>query len=673
MAHRPSPEQEVIIASRASTLLIDAVAGAGKTTTLAMLASRAPRTGSVLECLSFTDSAAKRFRQKLDEEGAPKFLRPRTLADFAQWHLETLVKANVLDEPARLSLATEIRKKLVQAADIVWRRYEERGVDSEFDFNLENNAERLDQIYQVLCRLKSSLRTHRFEEDDFHSFGFHEILEELDLPEPLLEICVAYERSRQVVPGEFAWQTSLDLVPDLVRVLTLDPYAVEKLPKAAVLLVDEWHDVNAAEFELIRLLRRNARLVVVADRDQVIDESRGAELRFSTTEFDAFYKPARLPLKQSRRFGAALSRRATALVSRKVESVEGLHTTIHKLSYDPQDRRGCADAVVQHVRKLYQAEHAVKYSDIAIVVREEDHSIEIENRLLDEGIPYRCEGIASYLLRPEILMLRALLHICSKYYEPLRAGPANVDEMVTALAMFVSMSSVGADWKMDYHQASRRGSKDPLQQAKEDIGKEPAALEWFLTGVLCRPHDSDQTGMKRWKSRLKDFVETVMPNAGTMSAAELLMLADQRLDLAAAVHRAFLQHSQADSAARSIRSFIDFAGRFPRHSLSQFLDELQARQKKVAALNWSQRTGPQIALATIKTAKGQEWNHVIIPYLQAGEFPRGRDLAEESRFLYVAMTRARESLAIAEPSEAFRSLRSPLLHGPRARAMEDDS
>jgi DNA helicase-2/ATP-dependent DNA helicase PcrA len=78
----------------------------------------------------------------------------------------------------------------------------------------------------------------------------------------------------------------------------------------------------------------------------------------------------------------------------------------------------------------------------------------------------------------------------------------------------------------------------------------------------------------------------------------------------------------------------------------------------------------RVVLATVKSAKGQEWKHVVIPYVQNGEFPRGSDLAEERRFLYVAMTRAQESLTIAEPSDEFRNLRSSLLHGPQARRVE---
>jgi DNA helicase-2/ATP-dependent DNA helicase PcrA len=533
----------------------------------------------------------------------------------------------------------------------------------------------VDQIYQVLCRLKAGLKTHQFEEDDFRSFGLYEIVEQLDLPQALVEICAAYERRRQMLPGEFSWQTEEDLVPDLVWLLTHYPNAIDVLPRVSCMLVDEWHDVNAAEFELIRLLRRNARLVVVADRDQVIDENRGAELRFSTTEFDAIYKPMRLPLKQSRRFGPTLARRATSLVSRKVESIGGgLHTVIHKLYYDPTDRTACARVIVEHVQELYEAEHSVRHSDIAIVIRAEDHSIEIENLLLDHGkIPYACEGISSYLLRPEILMLRALLHVISGYYDTLRSDLSMTHDLVSALAMFVSMSSRREDWEMDAHQAFSRSAKDPLERAKEEIGKEPSALGWFLTGVLCQAHKVDQSAMRRWKARLKEFVETMMPNADSLSAAELLTLASQKLDLAAAVHRAYFQRSQADSAARSIRSFIKFAEKFPSHSLRQFLDELFARQQKMAAFTRYQRSGPQITIATIRSAKGQEWKHVVLPYLQDKEFPRGRDMAEESRFLYVAMTRAQESLAIAEPSEEFRTWRSPLLHGPRARRMEEAS
>lgn len=675
MPNNPTPEQAAVIYCPAKVQLIDAVAGSGKTTTLAMVArdwSARPDSAGRIACLSFTESAKRRFKQKLIQEEAPHTLMPATLIEYAQFGLNTLIRAGHLGQPHMLNSAIDIRARLVDAADAVWRKYEERG-GTDFDFAFEHNTDRIDQLLNILRRLKAGLMTHSFDDDDFDSFGKYDIAEKLDVPVEAIEICAAHERIRHRMPGEFDWQDKDDVVPDLVRFLELNPSTLSAIPRVSLFLIDEWHDVNASEFELIRVMRRGARLVVVADRDQVIDEARGAELRFSTDAFFHTYAgAARLPLSKSRRFGASLSRQASSVTSRRVESIEGLHTTLRKLTYDPTIRTSCASAIVDHIKKLHMENQKTKYSDIAIVVRAEDQSIEIENMLLDGGIPYECDGISSYLLRPEILMLRALLHLVSGNYEHLRQDQETTRLMVSALAMFVSMSRNPKDWNTDYYEGAKK-IIDPLEQAKEMIAKEPSTLAFFFSGVLCRVHDYDRDSTRRWKARFSRLIEELKTDSAPLSASDLLERADSHLDLSAAVNRALLQRSQADSAIRSIRSFIAFARKCGAMDAKTFLDELDRRQKSLSSHTAGQRKRQQLTLATVKSAKGHEWSHVIIPYVQTGAFPRGSNLAEEKRFLYVAMTRAKESLTIAEPSDEFKAFRSSLLHSERARGTDDVS
>jgi DNA helicase II / ATP-dependent DNA helicase PcrA len=661
----PTAEQAAIISCPTKVQLVDAVAGSGKTTTLAMVArdwSMHPERVGRVACLSFTESAKRRFKHQLVQEEVPNTVIPATLIEYAQFVQNCLIRGGEFDRPYVLRAAVDIRARVVDAADAVWRKYEERG-GTDFDFSFENNTERIDQLLKILRRLKAGLRTRQFDDDDFNSIGIYELAEDIDVPVEAVEICAAHERMRRRMPGEFEWQTDDDIVADLVGVLTQNPAALRSIPRVSLFLIDEWHDVNASEFQLISILRRDARLIVVADRDQVIDESRGAELRFSTDGFfSAYTGAARLPLSLSRRFGASLARKASRITSRVVESIEDIHTTVRNLQYDPTIRTSCASVVIRQVQKLNTDSQKIKYSDIAIVVREEDQSIEIENMLLDSGIPYECNGVESYLLRPEILMLRALLHLVSGHYELLRQDQETTKLMVGALAMFVSMSRNPKDWKIDAYE-NAKPILDPLEQAKDMIAKEPTTLKFFFSGVLCREHDYDRHSTRRWKSRFARFVEKLEKDAPSMNAADLLKHVHLQLDLPAAVNRALLQRNQADSAVRSIRSFIAFAEQFPSMGAKEFLDELNERQKKISARTAGQRRRHQLILTTVKSAKGHEWPHVIIPYVQSGEFPRTSNLAEEKRFLYVAMTRAMESLSIAEPSDDFKGFRSALLHG----------
>ncbi|QGZ40613.1 DNA helicase-2/ATP-dependent DNA helicase PcrA [Pseudoduganella flava] len=672
MAHEPSKEQAEIIQSRANVILIDAVAGAGKTTTLCMTGIEACRRGlapAAVTCLAFSDGAKKRFVEKLAEEGAPSGIAPLTIAEFALRHLRKLDTTGLFALPPLLGPA-QVRDRLTEAAAAVWQRYEANGTQSDFDFGIEQSPDRIDHLFQVLRLLKATLSTHRFGDDDFASVQRFEMADELDLPVELIDICAAYERLREPEPGEFNWQTADDFVPDLVRVLDLNQGAAQQLWAPALYLIDEWHDVNAAEFALVRLLKRRARLIVVGDRDQVIDAARGAALRFSTDLFSATYpEAARLPLRRSRRFGAALARAASRLTSRPVEALDGLHTVQHKLAYDPGVPMGCARAVAAHVKSLHGAHHDVKLSDIAIVTREDDQSIDLENALIDANIPYRCEGIESYLLRPEILFMRALLHIVSGCYDTLDKDKPTVRAMVGALAAFVSMPGDAAQFDSSYLQVSRTARHDPLEQAIETVAATPASLHWFFDGIVCKPHDADTIITRNWKAKFAACVATLAERKETLAtAADVLQAVRGMIDLKAAVGRAVPRRSEADAALRSIAHFAEFAAAYGNKPVEQFLQELRGRQRKLSARTDANRARAQLVLTTVRTAKGQEWNHVIVPYLQHGEFPRSADLAEERRFLYVAMTRAQESLTLCQPDEAHRRMWSPLLHGAEARA-----
>jgi DNA helicase-2/ATP-dependent DNA helicase PcrA len=66
----------------------------------------------------------------------------------------------------------------------------------------------------------------------------------------------------------------------------------------------------------------------------------------------------------------------------------------------------------------------------------------------------------------------------------------------------------------------------------------------------------------------------------------------------------------------------------------------------------------------VQSAKGREWQHVLLPYMEEGQFPRatrnGEEFAEERRYLYVAISRAIAGLTLFEPAAAER--RSRLLN-----------
>ena len=664
----PTTEQQIIVSNTSRVVLIEAVAGAGKTTTLALVAAQAQLAPARILALCFTQGAKGRLIEKLLQEGAARGISVLTMEEWAQTQIQRLVQLNYLERPKTYRNDESIRHHLVAAANGVWERCQQRGGGSDFNFAFEHDNKRLEELLLLLTRLKSTLSSLQFYEDDCGQECLDALAEEFDVPAVAIEICRAYEMRRQAVAGEFLWQTAADFVPDLVLMLRIHSQAISEIQAFSLILVDEWHDVNAAEFTLLQIVKRSARLLVVGDRDQTIHTARGADLHFSTTGFDLGFPGAtRLSLSQTQRFGPALSRMASRSIHpRNCLSIAGSHTMIRQVNYSPDDPNHCATLVVTQIKKIFEEEAKTSYGDIAVIVREADQSLAIENAFLDSGMAYHCEGFDSYLLRPEILMLRALLHLVADDFTSLRNDSDACKRMVAALTLYLAVPIHDQRWQTDYHSENTTGQAFSwIEQATQTIIRDPETLAFFIDGVLCKQNDHDSTTVAGWRAQFAAAVAVLKADFKQSSAVEVLNYINTQLRLKDATSRAFISRGRADSASRSIRSFISFAARFQQHNAGQFLAELGARQEKAAKYRARPKTERQITLTTVAASKGQEWPHVLIPYMQENEFPRRNDKAEEKRYFYVGITRAMESLSLFEPDDKHAHLRSSLLHGAR--------
>lgn len=661
MSITPTPEQAAILAANDPVIMIEAVAGAGKTTVLAWVLRKACLKLAPARALAlcFSEGAKERFREKFAEEGVPKGILNLTMEEFALEQIARLAEAGQLERPVLYDADEQIRPEIIAAAESVWSRYNARGIRTDFDFSFHNN-QRVEAFIQLLVGLKATLRTLVFDEQ-----SAAEIAESVDEPTELIEICMEYER-RRCQDGEFLWQSRFDPVTDLIALIRRRPELAGAIPRFDICVVDEWHDVNAAEFELIQLIARRARLVVVGDRDQIINAARGADPSFSSNGFDlAFPRARRYPLSRTFRFGNRVSKAVAAMMKKPCVSFEGLQTTVSRESYDLDAADDCAEKVVGRIESL--AERAqFRLTDLAIVMRDADQSIAIENLLIDRGIPYRCSGFDSYLVRPEILMLRGLLHIASGSYATLAGDRETCGRLVRSLGLY---ASARFDTELDYNTLSAADQSLPREKKDEKLWKEaeriiadePATLEFFFSGRLCRHTEFDTAAIMRWKTRFAEVVAKLKEMTATEPAWQILERAAAQLDLASATSRVFVSRGKADSAARSIDAFVGFAKRFQKMSAGRFLEELASRQQKTGKKQNYLRSRAQLDLTTIQFAKGKEWPHVFIPYLERDQFPRTGNMADERRLLYVAITRAMTSVTLFEPSDRYRGRASVLV------------
>jgi DNA helicase-2/ATP-dependent DNA helicase PcrA len=672
MSTQANSQQTAILQSPNKVKLIDAVAGAGKTTTLAMEARRARDEGLAergILALCFSRGARLRFYEKLKEEvGDDSSVFVMTVEDFARQLIDDLAERGRISRPVVHPDVEGIRGELVDAAGRVWQRYQEQGVRSDFNFGLDENNQHLDDIARRLAQLKAALATREFapkeseslddeDNDDAADYDESGDGEQAGQPDPVADIIREYEAQRHPYPEEFRWQGPNDAVADLVWLLQREPALAQELRRWSLYLVDEWHDVNAAEFELLALLRRGARLVVAGDKDQTINRDRGADPVYSGQRFMQAYRAdaQRFPLGMSYRFGRDAAVLADGLTHNGCEGRPDRDTLVRRLRYDPSQPGACAHQVAGVIQAAMQKGRPKPSNrDFAVVLRDVDQSIEIETALMEAKIPYKCDGFETFLLLPETLLLRGILHYVSDDYSALRGRADTCVQMVLALSRYFYLTRDPKHWKLEW--AERRSV---LGYAQDEVKRTPEVLKSFFDGALLRETEFDSPQARQSKNLIRPVIAKMASQGSSATAYELLAMLRNEVDLHDATSRAFVSRERVASARRSIDAFLRFAASHGQAPAAEFLATLTRMENDVAMERKSKNANSigtrrsLVRVTTIQAAKGREWPYVLMPFLAQDEFVRGNDATNEVRHLYVGLTRVMKELVLFEPDEEW--------------------
>lgn len=434
------------------------------------------------------------------------------------------------------------------------------------------------------------------------------------------------------------------------------------------LLVDEFQDANIAQIELVELLGRTPdrpdNVMVVGDDDQSIYRFRGASFA-AFAEFDRRFSlapahdrtaappgpPPRLRIEQNFRSVGNVLDIANRLIGRnqtRFEPDKRLRTereTGPKVELvvcgGPEDE---AVAIVDAIRA--RLGDAANWSDAAVLYRKHKHREAIVTRLRDEEIPYTVVGGLSLFATPEIRDLE----------QGLRAIADPHDDVALTRLM------TAGPWRLDALEilrVTRTASFDKRHLI--DVVPELVAAD---AGAIA----PDTRAKLR---RMLDVIEELQPQTwreGPFTILErFLEITGQVLDLVA------IDTTEAHRVVVNIASFMRFAADWqsahPQGTLAGFVDYLDAYQAAGGELPTSVELAEDVAgvrLMTLYQAKGLEFRHVFIPALLEDEWPTregwsgyfptdllrekitGGDIhtEEERRLLYVAMTRAQDSLML---------------------------
>lgn len=621
-----TPEQRAIVTHRARSILIGAVAGSGKTTTLAQCVAHRERGGVPARdilVLVFTPAAEQVFRERLAQAGASRHVRVQTYAAFARSLLEGWAATGTIDgAEGHLHDAQAMRPHLYEAIEDASERMPDR------DYRYDLNSEHAESIVNHLSRLKGTLDLRKFEYADDA-----ELADELDLPRGLIGICRQYESLRNTDVGAYAFESESDYVYDVLQLADQLPEQLH-WPRYGLIVADEWHDANAGHIRLLRKLAdEHTQVIAAGDKEQVVHSWNGADPRFMGEAYLALFPGTQaLPLSLSFRCGPTLSACAQHLSGQRFGSARIRDTEVAVVAYRGDDVTDGARQTIDTVLALSRNAGDVTLADVAILLRDPHQSIPLENALIGAGIAYQVDGFASYFNRIEVRMLRGILHIVAGTIASV-GDKAEIEPILRALGVFASVQLSDRDWTL----------------AARDIAEHPTDIAEFYRGQLTRVHagrENLDAPVHRWRERFAKVCDFLIAQAAEWSAGELLAHAAQELQIADTTRRLFVHRIEAQAIAKSIDGFVAHA-RQTGLSVGDFLATLEQAQRRAMQLKKNQHA---LTLATARDAKGKEWKHVLMPFLVNGEFPDARnEPGEERRLFYVAITRASDRLVLFVP------------------------
>ncbi|MBV8123123.1 MAG: ATP-dependent helicase [Burkholderiaceae bacterium] len=626
----PSSEQRAIQLARLRHIVVEANAGATKTTTLALRMAQALHRGAEPERLlglTYTQGAVDAWRAALLRMGVgasvARRLRLMTFDDFSTACLQGLEGPGC----QKFAAPEQLKPSVLDAMDWAQTRVEER-FPQELTLQGPGAVESLLRSFAVLKGCMSLA-------DEAGARAWTpESAQEMGLDYATLRVFQAHEQIRRGEhPDRPEFRAPGDATYDLALLLKADEPSFD--PRSALaqgqhlVLVDEMHDTNRAMFTVLAgLLAANPRagFVGVGDRDQVIHSGAGADAAFMGRSFDQEIGPAtRMPLSLSFRFGPAVAQAAGRLARKPYAATQQAATDVRLIPYaDPPSLY--RDLVARIQRREGLAPDAA-LSDIAVLVRQPDASIPLENHLLQRGVDYRTVGFNSYLQRPETLLLRALIHHARREFHVVERPAARL-AMLQALMLFSGAQIEGLT------QSGAAGAQAQLR-VMEEVSREPTAHCDFIDNQILR------NAVPEVRACLQGALHLVEQDDLPQFCAKLLSQLRPRW-LAA---RFLVRQEDVAQTHANLQRLLDFAAE---------ADSIEAFARVTHMLELRQQTmgGKQaLVLSSIEAAKGLEFDHVMLPALNQGEFAIGGDSPENRNLLYVAMTRARRCLSVFYQSD----------------------
>ncbi|MRI34774.1 hypothetical protein EOPP23_17470 [Endozoicomonas sp. OPT23] len=610
-----------------------AVAGSGKTTTLAHLILNLLAMGSDprrVMVMMFNKSAQLDFTAKLQKLTTQTF--------------------NGQNHPLNSLPVPEIRTYHSTGLRLL-KKLEQWGVRGGFDYNPMSDKEIELKIRELILKLAPDSLQEKIKSDTARyieaAISFIEqvksslnepdiVLADSDYPDSLKFFITLFHEFEQ-------WRldnrriTFTDMLYDTVKLLMQHPEHLTKVSnKMQFIVVDEYQDTSTLQHHLTRIIAgERARVIAVGDPDQTIYEFAGANinniLQYFEQDFTSTGLVEQLTIPHTFRYGHSIALAASHLIARNKDRKDVIclahenntPSDIELIQSDQDETKVLLVAIRNQLSSTSDP--------FAILVRVWAQAVPLELALLSEGIQYHNEG-PSLFERPEIVSLIAALELSSGQFQFL-----DVDGRAKRLYQLFTLPHLGIKTQIINELIAA------IQMHGQDIGKVMANSIELIRGI------SDYQRKKLY-NRAK-ILHNLELQGQKKPPAELLQDYIRSAELKESLQSMSLNEQRTEEQLLALDGFLQWLRGSARSSgeAIELIRQLRDRKKQ----GKQSKNRAQLTISSCHRAKGLEWPAVMIPGLTARYWPFERsdslsasitDIESERRLLYVAMTRARKQL-----------------------------
>ncbi len=411
-----------------------------------------------------------------------------------------------------------------------------------------------------------------------------------------------------------------DLIVQTVRLFMTSRETLEYYQnKFKYILVDEYQDTNNAQNVLVMLLAKSHRnLCVVGDDDQSIYKFRGANIENILNFEKMFAETKVVRLEQNYRSTQNILDAANTVIQNNIgrkgknlwtDAGEGEKIIIHR---EPNENSE-ADFIASEIRKLY--DEGYKYSDIALLYRNNSLTRSSEDIFMRRAIPYRLLSGLRFYDRMEIRDMVAYLRLAKNPDDDL-----SLKRIINVPGRKIGKTTVDNISEMAYREGTSIFKS--LLKHKDEI-----------------------------KPNLKEFVELmeeIISQKNEVTVDEFVNYVYERTG-----YRAYLDNDEKrDDRQANVGELVSGAKNYHDSTENPTFDDYMDNIALVSDIDNYDEELDACVFMTMHAAKGLEFPVVFILGADEGIFPSfmstydASELEEERRLCYVGITRARKKLYI---------------------------